>query len=200
MNSKLNEAITVIKAGDKKQGYRLLVEVIKAGPSSEEAELAWLWMSVAVTDIKKKRQSLETVLKINPNNGVAQESLAKLDSAIQVSQPSREQEPLDTTLSAANLDQSTKQCPYCDETIKARAKVCRYCGYQLENLPGATLQGAAQQRILPNPTQSGNTGSDVKDVGKTTAGVALGILSAPIVAVIILIVVVTACCVLLSAL
>ncbi|MCB8945424.1 MAG: hypothetical protein H6658_16875 [Ardenticatenaceae bacterium] len=78
MSDKLQQAISAIKSGDKKTGYRLLAEVIKANPENEEAENAWLWMAVVVKDPNKKRQCLETALDLNPNNEIAKKGLQSL--------------------------------------------------------------------------------------------------------------------------
>ncbi len=78
MNNALQQAIAAIKAGDKKSGYRLLADVIKADPRGRDAEMAWLWMTAVVATPQKKRQCLETVLLLNPQNEMAQKGLAQL--------------------------------------------------------------------------------------------------------------------------
>lgn len=45
MSDELQQAITLIKSGDKQNGRRLLAEILKAEPRNEQA---WLWMSSVV--------------------------------------------------------------------------------------------------------------------------------------------------------
>jgi hypothetical protein len=71
---KLQEAITLIRSGDRQNGQKLLTEVLNAQPRNETA---WLWMSALVSG-EKRRFCLEKVLSINPNHAQARGQLAKL--------------------------------------------------------------------------------------------------------------------------
>lgn len=82
MSKKIQKAIAAIELGDKSTAYRLLVDVIKSDPKDKDAESAWLWMSTLVNTRQKKRECLETVLALNPNNVMAKERLADLDSYV----------------------------------------------------------------------------------------------------------------------
>lgn len=76
---KLQQAISAIKADNKKTGYRILTQIISANPKSAAAENAWMWMAVIFIDDQKRRQQcFETVLQINPNNTDAQTELNRL--------------------------------------------------------------------------------------------------------------------------
>jgi hypothetical protein len=74
--NKLQEAITLIRSGDKQGGQKLLTEVLNAEPGNETA---WLWMSALMSG-EKRRFCLEKVLSINPHHQQAREQLAKLAS------------------------------------------------------------------------------------------------------------------------
>ncbi|MBN1661282.1 MAG: hypothetical protein JXA93_23010 [Anaerolineae bacterium] len=75
MSDKLQQAIALIKAGDKEQGGELLAEILLENP---DVELAWLWRSGVVQDDEERAYCLQQVLALNPDNEVAQKGLAML--------------------------------------------------------------------------------------------------------------------------
>lgn len=82
-NPKITKAVSLIKTGEREAASKLLIEVIKAAPQSKDAEMAWYGLSTIVSTHEKKRQCLQSVLKINPNNQKAIALLAKLDSTLE---------------------------------------------------------------------------------------------------------------------
>jgi uncharacterized membrane protein YhaH (DUF805 family) len=52
---------------------------------------------------------------------------------------------------APRIQGGTKKCPGCPETIRAGAKVCKYCGYDFEHSAQAAPQTEAQKKL---PTTS----------------------------------------------
>ncbi|MBN2148677.1 MAG: hypothetical protein JW726_14920 [Anaerolineales bacterium] len=87
MADKLQEAIARIKSGDKQGGKKLIGEVLRENPNSETA---WLWMSGVVETDQQRKDCLERILKINPQNQQAIRGLEKLHTK---SQPSSQPEP-----------------------------------------------------------------------------------------------------------
>lgn len=73
--SQLNEAIERIKAGDRENGRKLLIEFLKANP---ESELGWLWLASVTENQDRQKLYLKRVLKLNPNNMHAQKRLNTL--------------------------------------------------------------------------------------------------------------------------
>lgn len=71
----IEQAIQLIRAGDKKAGGKLLAEVVKQDPQNETA---WLWLAGCFDNEEKKKFCLKKALEINPGNTRAWEALQKL--------------------------------------------------------------------------------------------------------------------------
>jgi thioredoxin-like negative regulator of GroEL len=72
----LYEGAVALQQGDKQRGLELLMQVVEADETIEEA---WLWLSGAVDDPGDQRTALENVLALNPNNQHARYGLQLLD-------------------------------------------------------------------------------------------------------------------------
>jgi uncharacterized membrane protein len=73
--NKLQRAILLIQSGNKRDGGRLLAEILQADPRNETA---WFWMSGIVASDEQRIDCLKRVLEINPENHVAREALIAL--------------------------------------------------------------------------------------------------------------------------
>lgn len=75
MTKKLEQAIRLIKSGDKSSARDLFLEILKTDPKNSQA---WLWMSAVVETDELRQECLEEVLKLDPNNQTAKKGLERL--------------------------------------------------------------------------------------------------------------------------
>jgi hypothetical protein len=71
----LDDAIQAIRMGDKEEGRRLLEEMLETDEGNENV---WLWLTAVVDTDEDREVCLENVLALNPNNPIAQRSVAAL--------------------------------------------------------------------------------------------------------------------------
>lgn len=75
LEQKLRDGIAAVQRGDKATARRLLEQVVQ---QDNRNELAWMWLASCVNTSTERRECLERVLDINPNNTRAKEALAQL--------------------------------------------------------------------------------------------------------------------------
>src|SRR5688572_10175961 len=73
--SDLDEAVQLIRTGQREEGRQMLEELLEADENNEDI---WLWLSAVVDSNEDREICLENVLAIDPNNAPAQRGLASL--------------------------------------------------------------------------------------------------------------------------
>ena len=75
MDDLLQQGITAYKAGKRDEARRIFIAVVKQSPDNEEN---WKWMINVCNTDKERIHCLKQMLRINPKNELAQQSLNKL--------------------------------------------------------------------------------------------------------------------------
>jgi len=117
--SDLEQAIQAVKAGEHALARSLLSQIVKDQPDNLAA---WLWLSSVLEGKDAKRQCLENVLALDPQNAAAQRGLSKLAEA-KVAPPKqqvfrRKYEPISTA--AAVLYPESQVLEWEDEPLLER--------------------------------------------------------------------------------
>jgi tetratricopeptide (TPR) repeat protein len=77
MPDELDQAIELLRAGDRVQSRALLLKLVEQNPDDERA---WGWLSNAAQTYDERLRCLQQVLRINPENAPARDMLRKLES------------------------------------------------------------------------------------------------------------------------
>lgn len=114
--NKLNEAISLVKAGNKKVAAQLLKEIVQHEPGNE---VAWLWLYSCVDNIEQKKYCLQKAIEINPGNLKAKEALSRLSPQKTRSSVSVNQAP---AAPVRNLSKQPQSHPRIANSTPIRAK------------------------------------------------------------------------------
>jgi hypothetical protein len=86
MNSdRLNQAIQLIRAGNKQAALPILSEIVQIESNNESA---WLWLFVCVDSVSQKEYCLQKALEINPYNQNTRNEIEKLSNTKPISSAS----------------------------------------------------------------------------------------------------------------
>jgi tetratricopeptide (TPR) repeat protein len=108
-SEKLNQAIALIKSGNRQAAIPILREVLQSEPNNETA---WLWLYSSVGNISQKKFCLEKALAINPSNQNARLALEKLIAQeVSNQQPEQFAPPQKNTSTKASPPQNRKPTP-----------------------------------------------------------------------------------------
>ncbi len=155
----LNEAIQLIRSGQKAQARNILEPYIRANPHAIQA---WLWEAESQEMIEGKVRILEMCLRYNPENPQILKGLEILKSQTASATAPAAYKPDPAPVPAATapipdasqeVRENRKPCPYCAEMILEDTQVCPFCGrnQQTGMLGNVPASGPVRPAAPPRP-------------------------------------------------
>src|SRR5579872_3286085 len=101
LTNRLNEAIRLVKAGQRPEARAILLGLSQQYPDLEQV---WMWLATATDDTADRAQYLRRVLTINPRNDKARTALNRLTGESVGSDNLRQQPSGGTSFSTRQLE------------------------------------------------------------------------------------------------
>jgi Tol biopolymer transport system component len=104
----LKTGIEAAQSGNKIIARHILEQVVSKDPANE---MGWLWLASVVDTVEERRESLQQVLSINPNNERARQAISKLPSTTAAPEELEERVPSAGRLGRAPSATTTRTTP-----------------------------------------------------------------------------------------
>ena len=141
LDNLLREGIAAVKSGQRPKARALLLEVVRLRPNDVTV---WLWLSGAVETDGERRECLEQVLEIDPENphalkglqtlpprAASLQEISSLSSVVADAAVRTEPEPVTMAKPETPQGKATARCPHCGATLQGESKFCASCGADL---------------------------------------------------------------------
>ena len=146
----LSDAIQAIRLGQRRLAREIIIRVIEAEPTNENA---FLWLAAIAETREEALSILERVLVMNPSNALVSNALGvqRLNYRFQPADaaPLPLQQP-------PSIDPLSPDCPVCQTPKSGSSGVCPACGaaYSLQEFQALQLNGGANERRIEEAIKS----------------------------------------------
>jgi len=144
----LEQAVNLLRTGQTEAARPILMQYVKQYPGEEQG---WFFLGIALSDSQQQAECFVRVLKINPNNHLAQERLEQLVMPASLSLPHQESAKTMESVNPPEAD-SSKQESYSSPQL---TPIIEGEGVEIEETPSSQFPSMIQSppvRIEKKPT------------------------------------------------
>ena len=148
----LSDAVQAIRLGQKRLAREILAGIIRNEPRNEQAHV---WSAAIAETPEEAVQFLECVLKINPSNSMASNTLAARGLQRIARQPVASEVAVSGNSTSQVAEQETACC-LCHENRPAQAQSCAGCGaaYSIYEMAALSANGGVNERLIEQCIQA----------------------------------------------
>ncbi len=177
----LSDAVQAIRLGQKAFAREILADILREDPVNEHA---YIWSAAIAETREEAVRCLERVLRINPENTLAANTLAaqRLERREPVVETEEKRQPLSTprTSFQAERTEQKEECPLCGYERKPNSISCAACGgyYSIHDLPERGISGnTVNERLIEECIRRGKMRLELETTFDAYMSIALGLLN-----------------------